>query len=116
MGLSKSTTIAREGARLGIIIGEYFYLHRKHLNKTIAQMAIRADISLATLQRIEQGDGNPSLGLVMSLCNVYGIKMSRLMLFVELVESVGLDAAFKTESYLNYHRLMRPIKRPVKND
>lgn len=57
--------------RLGNIIKE----RRKALSITQRELAALAGIGINTLTKIERGEGNPSLKVVLSILNTLGLEM-----------------------------------------
>ncbi len=73
--MSKARTYSRYNIEAAILLGKQIMLHRKQRKWTESTLAERANISRATLQKIEKGDPTCAIGLVFETAALVGIKL-----------------------------------------
>jgi len=71
----KKRTYSRYTREAGVLLGKEIRLGRKERKWTETELAGRAGISRATLQKIEKGDLSVALGLVFEVAALVGIKL-----------------------------------------
>ena len=73
--MSKARTYSRYTIEAASLLGKQIKLGRKQHNWTEHDLADRAGISRATLQKIEKGDLTCALGLVFEVAALVGVKL-----------------------------------------
>lgn len=73
--MSKQRTFSRYSIEAALLLGKQIKLGRKQLKWTEKELAERAGISRATLQKIEQGNMNCAIGLVFETAALVGITL-----------------------------------------
>lgn len=73
--MSKSRTYSRYTREAGALLGKLIKLGRKGRKWTEYELADRAGISRATLQKIEKGDLSVATGLVFEVAALVGVKL-----------------------------------------
>lgn len=71
--MSKSRTYSKYAIEAALLLGEQIKLERKLRKWSEANLAERAGISRATLQKIEAGDMSCAIGIVFETASVVGI-------------------------------------------
>lgn len=71
----KDRTYSRYTREAGTLLGKQVRLGRKQRKWTEHELADRAGISRATLQKIEKGDLNVAIGLVFEVAALVGVKL-----------------------------------------
>lgn len=75
MKKTKERTYSRHTKDAAILLGKYIQLGRKEREQTEMDLAERADISRATLQKIEKGDPKCELGLYFEVATIVGVPL-----------------------------------------
>jgi len=73
--MSKTRAYSRYSIEAASLFGKQIKLGRKQRNWTERDLADRAGISRATLQKIEKGDLTCAIGLVFEVATLVGIKL-----------------------------------------
>lgn len=73
--MSKIRTYSKYAQDAAILLGKQIKLARKQRNWSEQNLAERAGISRATLQKIENGDMSCALGLVFEVAVLVGVKL-----------------------------------------
>ena len=71
----KDRTYSRYTREAGALLGKQVRLERKQRRWTEHELADRAGISRATLQKIEKGDLNVAIGLVFEVAALVGVRL-----------------------------------------
>ena len=71
----KKRTYSRYTREAGVLLGKEIRLGRKERKWTETELAGRAGISRATLQKIDKGDLSVALGLVFEVAALVGVKL-----------------------------------------
>ena len=71
----RQRTYSKSTQDVMILMGQYIKLYRKKKSWTESNLAKRAGISRATLQKIEKGDANCSIGLVFEVATLVGVPL-----------------------------------------
>ena len=72
---AKKRTYSRYTREAGVLLGKEIALGRKEHKWTERELASRAGISRATLQKIEKGDLSVACGLVFEVAALVGVKL-----------------------------------------
>ena len=74
---SKNITFAFKSQYIGIMkdLGNIIKERRKSLSITQRELAILSGVSINTLTKIERGEANPSLKVVMNILDTLGLQM-----------------------------------------
>ncbi len=75
MKKKKERTYSRHTKDAAILLGKHIQLGRKERAQTEMDLAERADISRATLQKIEKGDPKCELGLYFEVATIVGVPL-----------------------------------------
>jgi transcriptional regulator with XRE-family HTH domain len=88
--MSKARAYSHYCVEANALLGRQIKLARKQRKWSEYELAERANLSRATLQKIEKGDMSCSIGLVFEVANLVGIKLfeSDNMPLVKHIESV----------------------------
>ena len=73
--MAKRRTYSQDAQRAAVLLGELIKLGRKQRRWSEKNLADRAGISRATLQKIENGDMGCALGLVFEAAVLVGVKL-----------------------------------------
>ena len=73
--MAKTRTYSRYSTKAASLLGKQIKLGRKERKWTVQDLADRAGISRATLQKIEKGDLTCALGLVFEVAVLVGVKL-----------------------------------------
>lgn len=73
--MTKGRTYSRYAREAGDLLGKQIRLGRKQRRWTESELAERAGISRATLQKIEKGDLSVAIGLVFEVAALVGAKL-----------------------------------------
>ena len=73
--MSKERTFSRYSSEASLLLGHQIKLGRKQRKWTEQELAERAGISRATLQKIEQGNMNCAIGLVFEAAVLVGVTL-----------------------------------------
>lgn len=73
--MTKGRTYSRYAREAGDLLGKQIRLGRKQRKWTESELAERAGISRATLQKIEKGDLSVAIGLVFEVAALVGAKL-----------------------------------------
>lgn len=73
--MSKIRTYSKYAQEAAILLGKQIKLGRKQRNWSEQNLAERAGISRATLQKIENGDMSCAMGLVFEVAVLVGVKL-----------------------------------------
>jgi transcriptional regulator with XRE-family HTH domain len=73
--MAKERTYSRYTREAGFLLGKQIRLGRKQRKWTERELADRAGIARATLQKIEKGDLNVAIGLVFEVASLVGVKL-----------------------------------------
>jgi DNA-binding XRE family transcriptional regulator len=73
--MAKARTYSRYSTEAAILLGKQIKLGRKQRKWTEHDLADRAGISRATLQKIEKGDLTCAIGLVFEVAALVGVKL-----------------------------------------
>lgn len=73
--MAKQRTYTQYALAAAALMGEQIKLGRKQRRWSEKNLAERADISRATLQKIERGEMSSSIGLVFEVATLVGIKL-----------------------------------------
>lgn len=72
---------------------------------TAEELAGRANLTWATVAKIEGGDGNPTIETINSLSSVFQLTSSELIRLAEAAQcEVATTKAFKTDHFDGFHR------------
>ena len=71
----RQRTYSKSTQDVMVLMGQYIKLYRKKKSWTESNLAKRAGISRATLQKIEKGDANCSIGLVFEVATLVGVPL-----------------------------------------
>lgn len=75
MVAKKERSYSNHSKQAAILLGKYIQLGRKERTLTEADLADRAGISRATLQKMEKGDLKCELGLYFEVANIVGVPL-----------------------------------------
>lgn len=75
MNSKKERTYSRSTKEAAVLLGKHIQLGRKECTLTEKDLATRAGISRATLQKIEMGDPKCELGLYFEVATLVGVKL-----------------------------------------
>ncbi len=75
ISMKKSRTYSDYSIYAAILLGKQIHKYRKERSWTESELAERAGISRATVQKIEKGDMSCALGLVFEVAALVGIKL-----------------------------------------
>lgn len=75
MKLKKERTYSRHTKDAAILLGKHIQLGRKERAQTIMDLADRAGLSRATLQKIEKGNPKCELGLYFEVATLVGVPL-----------------------------------------
>lgn len=75
MNTKKERTYSRRTKEAAVLLGKHIQLGRKERGFTEIDLANRAGISRATLQKIEKGDPKCELGFYFELATLVGIQL-----------------------------------------
>ena len=73
--MSKIRTYSKYAQEAAILLGKHIKLGRKQRNWSEQNLAERAGIARATLQKIENGDMSCAIGLVFEVAVLVGVKL-----------------------------------------
>lgn len=73
--MAKDRVYSRYTREAGVLLGKQIRLARKQRKWTESELAERAGIARATLQKIEKGDPTVAIGLVFEVAALTGIKL-----------------------------------------
>ena len=73
--VKRQRTYSKSTQDVMTLMGQYIKLYRKKKSWTESNLAKRAGISRATLQKIEKGDANCSIGLVFEVATLVGVPL-----------------------------------------
>ena len=73
--MARGRTYSKYTREAASLLGKRVRLGRKHLNWTEHELADRAGISRATLQKIEKGDMSVAIGLAFEAAALAGVKL-----------------------------------------
>jgi DNA-binding XRE family transcriptional regulator len=73
--MKKSRTYSKYSLEAAILFGKQIQLHRKINKWTESELAERAGISRATIQKIEKGDMTCQIGLVFEVATLVGVRL-----------------------------------------
>jgi DNA-binding XRE family transcriptional regulator len=73
--MKKVRSYSRYSFDAAILLGKQIRLHRKQRNWTESELAQRAGVSRATLQKIEKGDMSCAIGLVFEIAALVGVTL-----------------------------------------
>jgi len=73
--VSKGRTYSRYTREAGALLGKQVRLGRKERKRTERELADRAGISRATLQKIEKGDLSVAIGLTFEIAALTGVEL-----------------------------------------
>lgn len=90
--MAKKRTYSKYAKEAAFLLGQQIKLGRKKRKWSEANLAERAGISRATLQKIETGEMSPAIGLVFEVSMLVGVPLfvqdsQRLATNIELVQS-----------------------------
>lgn len=73
--MAKQRTYSRYAQEAVILLGEQIKLGRKQRKWTEHNLAERAGISRATLQKVERGEMSPAIGIVFEVAALVGVSL-----------------------------------------
>ncbi|MDH5378198.1 MAG: helix-turn-helix domain-containing protein [Gammaproteobacteria bacterium] len=73
--MAKQRTFSKYAHEAALLLGEQIKLGRKRRKWTEQNLADRAGISRATLQKIENGEMSPAIGIVFEVAAIVGINL-----------------------------------------
>ncbi len=73
--MAKQRTYSQYARQAAVLMGEQIKLERKQRQWTVQNLADRAGISRATLQKIEHGEMSCAVGLVFEVATLVGVKL-----------------------------------------
>ncbi len=73
--MAKQRTYSKYAQEAAVLLGEHIKLGRKQRRWSESNLAQRAGISRATLQKIEKGEVGCAIGLVFEVATLVGVKL-----------------------------------------
>ncbi|MDF1580079.1 MAG: helix-turn-helix transcriptional regulator [Desulfuromonadales bacterium] len=73
--MAKQRTYSKYAKEAALLLGQQIKLGRKERQWSEQNLAVRAGISRATLQKIEAGEMSPSIGLVFEVAALVGVPL-----------------------------------------